>query len=187
MTKTMKNIGSLAIGTVLLLLIPLALTIRDGAVEGVGWNWTPFDFVWAFTVIFGSGLAFLYVSQKNSTMQYRLATGLGLLTAFALIWVNAAVGIIGDENPANMLYGIVLLIGFFGGLLARFEAQKMSYVLFTAALAQFFVPVIGLMIWSPLQFSWAPGVAQVFVLNTFFAVAFAASGLLFLQATEKRA
>ena len=34
------------------------------------------------------------------------------MAAFLLIWINLAVGIIGSEdNPANLMYGAVLLLG----------------------------------------------------------------------------
>lgn len=36
----------------LLLLIPLVLTIRDGGIEGVGWNWTLSNFVFMGTLLF---------------------------------------------------------------------------------------------------------------------------------------
>lgn len=75
----------MAIGTLLLLLIPLVLTIRDGAVEGVGWNWTLFDFVFAFVVIFGSGLAFELISRKmpnNSTYKIAALVGVFILNIF---------------------------------------------------------------------------------------------------------
>ena len=46
---------------------------------------------------------------------YRRAFFVGFLGVFLLFWVNGAVGIIGSEdNPANLLYGGVVLTGFVG-------------------------------------------------------------------------
>lgn len=176
-----KRLLQLAVITVLLLCIPLALTIRDGNVPNVGWNWSPFDFVWAGTLIFGTGLMYECIARKAKNAQYRYAFIIGLAGAFTLIWVNGAVGIIGD-GPANDLYFGVLLIGLIGSLLSRFQARGMSYALFAAATAQFMVPVIAFIIWKP---EFSPGVVMVFLLNAFWVGMFAVSGVMFKKAAEK--
>jgi hypothetical protein len=89
-----KNIIRLSIGTLIFLLIPLALTIRDGNVPNVGWNWSPGDFVFAFIMIFGTGLAYLFLTRKaGTTTYYKVAVGITLAIVFALVWINAAVGL----------------------------------------------------------------------------------------------
>lgn len=179
-----KNILRLALVTACLLMIPLVAMQFTTEV-----NWTLFDFVFAGTLIFGTGLAYEFLASRGGTVAYRVAVGVALATAFLLIWVNAAVGIIGDgdlDSP-NGLYVGVLAIGFFGALIARFHPRGMSYTLFATAIAQLAVPVIALFIWSPQEFSWAPGVFQVFVLNACFAMLFVVSGLLFGSAARKRA
>lgn len=90
-----KNIIRLAIGTLLLLLIPLALTIHDGNVPNVGWNWGSEDFIFAFIMIFGTGLAYLLITRKpETTGRYKLIVGTSLAIVFALAWIQAAVGLI---------------------------------------------------------------------------------------------
>jgi len=192
-----KKIIQLAVFTILVLLIPLALTIRDGNVPNVGWNWSPGDFVFAFVAIFGMGLAYILVSRLGSSMQYRAAVALGIVTAFFLLWINAAVGLIGDGD-INILYGFVLLIGFFGGIVTRFKAERMQWVLFAAAIVQMAIPVIAFILFNAGGFeewfisslsapnpSFSPGVPQVFMLNAVFASLFTGSGMLFRQAAEK--
>lgn len=169
----------------LILLIPLVLTIRDGGVEGVGWNWTFFDFVFMGALLFGSALTYELVARKMSNGAYKIAVGLAVVTAVLLVWINGAVGIIGDgdlDSPNGMYFG-VLVIGGIGALIARFKPPGMARALFAMALAQFLVPVIALFIWSPAVISWAPGVVQVFGLNAVFVMLFVVSALLFRRAS----
>ena len=169
-----------------ILLIPLILTIRDGGVEGGGWNWTFFDFVFMGILLYGAALAYELVARKMSNSAYRAAVGLAVVTAVLLVWINAAVGIIGDDDGVNLLYFGVLAIGAIGALIVRFKPQGMFRALFAMALAQFLVPVIALFVWPPAVISWAPGVAQVFILNSVFALLFVGSGLLFRRASATR-
>jgi len=70
-------------------------------------------------------------------MAYRFAVGVALTTAFILLWVNGAVGIIGDEsNDANIMYFGVLAVGFIGAIIARFRPLGMARALYAMALAQ---------------------------------------------------
>ena len=122
----------------------------------------------------------------NSKKTYRKAFGVGLAGAFLLFWVNGAVGIIGNENqPANLMYGIVFVVGFIGSLVARFKPRGMAYTLFAAALVQMSVPVIALIIWPPPTTSWSPSIPGVFVLSAFFAILFIISARLFQRAARE--
>src|SRR3989344_4748078 len=154
---------------VVILLIPLVLTylnpnahINGG--EGGGWDWSPFDFVFMGILLCGAALTYELVARKMQSGAYRAAVGLAVLTGVLLVWVNAAVGIIGDgdlDSP-NALYFGVLAIGLVGALIARFQPRGMSYTLFAMALAQMLVPIVALIIgWN----DFAPGVPQVFVLS----------------------
>lgn len=146
-----------------------------------GWNWGPFDFVFAFVLIFGTGVTYELITRKVKNSAYKIAVGLGLLTGFLLIWVSLAVGIIGDEdNPVNVLYFGVLFFGFIGSIVSQFKPKGMAKVLFTVALLQFLVPVIAFFISQPTLFE-PPGILGVFVLNSAFATMFLSSGLLFRQ------
>jgi hypothetical protein len=181
-----KRLVVWAVVVALILLIPLVLTIWDGGVEGVGWNWSFFDFVFAFVLLFGAGLAYELVSRKMNNSAYRSAVGLAVITSVVLVWINAAVGIMGDSDldGPNGLYFGVFAVGFVGALMARFRASGMAIALFATALAQFFVPVIALIIWPPPVTSWAPGVVQVFGLNVVFVLLFVGSAFLFRRAAS---
>lgn len=174
-----KNIIRIIIGTICILMIPLiAMQFTDEV------KWTLFDFVFAGALLLGTGFAYEFVSRKANHITYRAAVGMAVMTALLLVWVNGAVGIIGDEgNPANLLYAGVLAVGFFGALLARFRPLGMSRTLIAMAVVQMLVPVAALVIWNPQIDSWgAPGLLGVFILNAFFAGLFIGSAILFRQA-----
>jgi hypothetical protein len=161
----------------ILLLFLLAMLLTDEM------NWGLFDFVFAGALIFGTGLTYVLVAGKGGTTAYRFAVGIALAAVFLLIWLNLAVGIIGSEdNPANLLYGGVLAVGFLGAILAELRPRGMARVLFAMALAQTLVPVIALIIWRPQLTS---GVLGVLTLNGFFVTLFVGSGLLFRSAARE--
>lgn len=162
--------------TGVVLLVPLVAMQFTEEVQ-----WTFFDFVFMGALIFGTGLVYELIAQRGGNAAYRLALAVGLLAAFLLVWVNAAVGIIGSEdNPANALYtGVIMVLGI-GAVLAKLHAKKMVHALFITAITTALVPVVAFMVWRP---DFDPGVLQVFILNTFFVVMFAVSGLLFRQAS----
>ena len=184
MQNITRRLSVWAVVVALILLIPLVLTLLGSGVDGEGWHWTFFDFVFMGTLLFGAGLVYELVARKMSNGAYRAAVGVAVATAVLLVWVNAAVGIIGDGDldSLNGMYFGVLAVGFIGALIARFEPRGMARALFVMALSQALVPVIALIILSP--DTWGPpGVLGVFVLNSFFALLFVGSALLFRRAS----
>jgi len=169
------------LGVALLLLIPL---IAMQFSSEVNWDFTDFAIMGA--VLLGIGLAYELIARRSQKTTYRVAFGLGLLGAFLLFWVNAAVGIIGNEGQtANLLYGAVFVVGLVGALVSRFKARGMFYTLIVAAIVQMLVPVTAYFIWPPPATSWSPSVLGVFVLSGFFALIFLLSGLLFKKASTR--
>ncbi|MFA5135011.1 MAG: hypothetical protein WC505_04475 [Patescibacteria group bacterium] len=175
-----KNILRITIATICILLIPLvAMQFTDEVV------WTVGDFIFAGVLLFGSGLVYELAARKANTAVYKVAIGLAVATMLLLVWINAAVGIIGDDTTANLMYIGVFAAGFIGAIVSRLQPRGMSYVLFSMAAVQLAIPVAALVLWPDV--SWgAPGVAGTFILNAFFALLFIGSALLFRQAwTEK--
>ncbi len=174
-----KNIIRIVLVTAFILMLPLvAMQFTDEVV------WDLFDFIVMGGLLFGVGLAYELVARRSEKTVYRVAFGVGHAGAFLLLWVNGAVGIIGNEGqPANLMYGAVFAVGIIGSLMARFKPRPMARTLFAAALTQMLVPVIALLIWPPPAASWAPGVFGVFVLSAFFAMLFVGSALLFRRAS----
>lgn len=173
----LKSILRPIIVTALVLFIPLyGIHYIDG------WNWDLFDFVFAAVVICGSCLAYELVARRSRSIVYRVALGLGVVTAFVLVWMTAAVQIIGDESPANGIYLVMILGAFIGALITRFQARALSYIVFALAVIQMTAPVIALIFWPD---NFAPGVPGVFFLNAIFAALWIGSGLLFRRAASR--
>jgi hypothetical protein len=148
-----------------------------------GWNWGVGGYVFAWVMFASAGLGFTFVASMGNTIAYKVAVGLAVAAGFVLAWMNGANGIIGSEdNPANLMYGGVLLVGMIGASIARFEPQGMARALFAVAVAQILVPVIALIFWRA---DFAPGVMAVFILNAVFAMLWVGSALLFLRAARK--
>lgn len=167
--------------TITALIVPLFLLVIPlvGMQVSEEVKWTLFDFVFAYALFAGAGLAYVFVSgaMKNST--HRIAVGLSVFMTLALIWANGAVGIIGDEgNAANVLYLIVPAVGLIGAAISRFRSEGLANTLFAMAGAMALVPVIAFIAWRPLL-SEPPGIAGVIMLNAVFVIMFAFAGLLF--------
>jgi len=171
-----KRTIRIAIATGLILLIPLFLWLL------AIWHWRPGALVLAFVLLFGgAGLTYGLVAKKMmSNKAYRFAVGVALAALFLLVWMNAAVGGILGDDPANMMYFGVLLVGFIGAVIARLEPQGMSRALLATAFAMVLVPAIALIIGTP---AFANGVVAVFGLHAVFAMLFVRSALLFQRAS----
>lgn len=122
----------------LLLLLPLVAMQFTAEVD-----WTASDFLFA-AVLFGSvGLAFEFIVGKSDSLAYRFGAALTVVAAFLTIWVNAAVGMIGD-GPYNLLFSGVLLIALIGAIIARFKAAPMVRAMAAAAIAQGVLSAVGM-------------------------------------------
>jgi hypothetical protein len=159
----------------LILVVPV---LGDRYVDG--WNWGLFDFIFAGTALYGAALTYELISRKGGSTAYRAAVGIACATGLVLVWINAAVGIIGDEDLANMMYVGVLAVSLIGTHFARFQPRGMSRALAAAAFAQALVPLIALT-WVPEE-RFSPGVLQVLCLNALFVALWLASALLFRHA-----
>jgi hypothetical protein len=176
------KIGRWAVAAIFVLLIPMI-----GMLISSDWDWGVFDFVFMFVLLFGMGVTYELVSRKADTVAYKAATGVAVVAALLLVWINAAVGIIGDDEAINLLYLGVLAVGLVGAFLARFEPQGMARTLFAMAIAQMVVPVIVFMIPNLRgALMQPPGILGVIALNGFFALLFVGSGLLFRKAAQEQ-
>jgi hypothetical protein len=133
------RIAAWATAAILLLLPLFAMQVTNE----VAWDLA--DFVFAGVLIVGVGVAYELTVRMTGNTPYRAAVAVALAAAFILIWINLAVGIIGTEdNPANLMYGGVLVVGIIGAVIARFRPDGMARALFAAALAQAVVAAIAL-------------------------------------------
>ena len=176
-----RQILYVAVITASLLMIPLlAMLVTDEV------NWTLLDFAVMGALLLGTGLTFVFISRKSPGIVYKIAVGIAVLAALLLVWVTIAVGIIGSEdNPVNMMYLLVLVTAITGAWISRFKPRGMAITMLITALIQILIPVIALAINRP-ALDEPPGIAGVFIINAFFAVMFAFSGLLFRYSAVSR-
>ncbi len=148
-------------------------------------DWDAIDFAVFGVLLLSVGVIYTLAARKTENIAYRTAVGIAIGTAFVLVWVNGAVGIIGNEsNDANMMYFGVLGVGIIGALIARFKPLGMARVLYATALAQVLVAVIALIagfgstgpIWP----------RDILVLTGFFATLWLISGWLFRKAARQQ-
>ena len=100
-------------------------------------NWTGSDFL-----VMGVLLAIVcggyeFATRVSDSTTYRAGAAVAIGTGFLTIWVNLAVGMLGDEgNPDNLLFGLVLLVAMGGALIAGFKPRGMARAMHAAAAAQ---------------------------------------------------
>ena len=135
---TKKQVLRPALVTAALLLIPLvAMRFTDEVA------WSAADFLVGGVLLFGAGFGFELAAGGAGTNANRAAIGLAVFTALLLVWVNLAVGLIGSEDdPANLFYLAVLVVGLVGGALARLRPAGMFRVMIATAVVQALVPVV---------------------------------------------
>jgi hypothetical protein len=180
MTLT-KSISLVALGTALLLLIPLTAKLFMA-----GMLWTVSDFVAAGIMLFSAGLTFVLIARMGDNTAYRLGAGLGVAAGLLLVWANLAVGLVGSEdNPVNLLYGLVLAVALIGSIAARFRPLGMSNAMYAASLTYVVITIIALFIWKPAPEATEPSVLRIneIVANGLFAAVWAAAGWLFRRAS----
>jgi len=175
-----KALFRIALATACILLLPLlAMQFTDEVV------WDLADFAVAGVLLFGAGLTYELIARKAANLTYRAAVGVAVAAALLLVWMNLAVGIIGNEgNPANLMYIGVIAVGTIGALIARFQAHGMARALFAMALAQALVAVIALV--TKLGSSGPIWPRDVLIATGFFVSLFVGSALLFRRAAQEQ-
>lgn len=85
--------------------------------------------------MFGLYATFRFLIRRAAgNRSYKTGMAIAMVTGFFTFWVNGAVGIIGSENnDANMMYFMLLLVVFFGSFIVRFRAEGLRWVMATAA------------------------------------------------------
>ena len=140
-------------GAAALLALPaVAMRFTDEVV------WTASDFAVMGAMLLLAGLALEGLVRASRSWPYRLGAGVAVLAGFGLVWVNLAVGFLGDEgNPANLLFLAVLAVAVGGAVLSHARATGMARTMLAAAAVQVLVAGVGY------AAGWAsPGGAGVF-------------------------
>ena len=166
--KTMLRVALVSLG---LLMVPL---VASQVVEG--WNWKPGGFVIVYVLFFVTGMAYAMIARKMGAWSYKAGVGVALVAGFALGWSNM-VHVADSENPANLVYYSVLVLGIVGACLARLEARGLARTLFAMAATLTLIAVI-------VPSGAPPYMARNMAIgHGLFVVLFTASGLLFRHAS----
>lgn len=164
-------------GPALPLLVPLAAMRFTDEVR-----WSPLDFAVAYVLLAATGLTYRVVTEHGGRTVFRQAAALAVFGCLTLIWINLAVGFIGDEdNPANLLYGGVPLLGVIGAVASNFAARGLARTLFAMAAWQLLVPVVA---WLGWRASFGDDAVLLFLLNGVWVGIFVAAALLFRRAAQ---
>lgn len=139
-TSVFRHAARPLLAAAAVLAVPLvAMQLTDEVV------WTLSDFVIMGALVVGTGALFELALAKTESTAYRAAAGVALATAFLLVWVNLAVGVIGSSgHPANLMYLGVLAVGIGGAVGAGLEPRGMARALTATAAAQVAVGAVAL-------------------------------------------
>jgi hypothetical protein len=161
---------------VLLLLVPLA----------TGAPWTPSDYVVAGVLFAIVGLGIELAVRLSNDIVYRVAAAVAVVTGFLLVWVNIAVGFLGDEeNPANLMFFGLLGLTLIGALVVRFRASGLARLLVATAVGQVLIGVAAVAF--GLGASGDRGVYEAVMGTSMFTVLWLASAWLFARAARREA
>lgn len=140
-------------------------------------QWSPNDFVAAAILLGVPCLAFeLAMRMARGNNSYIVASCIGIGTAFLSVWINLAVGIIGDEdNPANWVFVAVLGVGIVGALVARLRPAGLSQAMVVTGVAQALVA----------PYAWSLGSPEGVATSLVFAAAWFASAWVFHVAARQ--
>ncbi|WNG52920.1 hypothetical protein F0U60_44185 [Archangium minus] len=164
-------------GTAALLLVLPLLAMQF--TEEVAWGLS--DFALFGAMLFVACGTYELAARMTGNKAYRAAVGVALAAAFILVWMNLAVGLIGsEENPANLMYGGVLVVGILGAIIARFRPHGMALSLVGTALAQVLVVVIALIV------GLAYNLGDTLMLTGFFVALWLTSARLFRKAAREQ-
>jgi hypothetical protein len=126
-------------GAVALLLLPLiAMQFTSEVV------WGPADFIVMGGMLGLLCFGFDLLARQSGSLSYRLGAASAVLGCFLLVWVNLAVGFIGEEfNPANLMFLALLAAFVIGAVMARLKASGMARVMLVMAAIQGAIAIVA--------------------------------------------
>ena len=140
-------------------------------------DWSGGDFLFAFLMLGSVGLAVELTVRASPAWTYRAGMGIVLAACFPTIWINLAVGFVGNEdNPVNALFFLVPLSAVAVSVLSGFRARGMAVASALAAAVQ-----IGVMLYI-----WTTGQGFPIGVTLFFGTLWCVAAGLFHQAARQR-
>jgi hypothetical protein len=177
--STIQIIAGVAVAAALLLIIPLTASFITSEMQ-----WTLSDYVLVWVMLFTTGITYMFVSRLSSDNTYRAAVALAVVTGLLMVWSNLAVGIIGNEdNMINVVYFIILMLGFIGAFFVRFRSKGLAQVtggmVLLLATVAIYAILIGMQDWPE------SSVMEIIGVHMFFMTPLALSAILFHQHSQK--
>ena len=165
-----KTVMHVALGALAVWMIPVV-----AAQFTPDWHWGVGGFAMAYLVFFTAGMAFALIAKRMEAWTYKAGVGLAVFAGLGLAWSNM-VHVAGTENPANLWYYSVLVVGMAGAALARLRAWGLAWTLFAMAAVMAVISVL-------LPSGAPPEMARRMAIgHAGLVVLFTASGLLFRRA-----
>jgi hypothetical protein len=156
-----------------LLLLPLAAMRVSDQVD-----WGAEDFAVFGAMLLGACGCWELAARRRGSRASRAGAGLAVVTAFVLVWINLAVGVVGPEDdPVNRVFFGVLGVAVIGAGLARARPGGMARALAATAVAQMLAAGIALA-------AGGGPAGEVLALNGGFAGLWLASAWLFRRAAR---
>ncbi len=130
-----------SVSACLLVLPAVAMLFTDE----VSWSHTDFMvFALMLSVVCG---CLEIVLRRSTSRNYLAGFAVALLASFLLVWVNLAVGIVGNEgNPVNLWFYVAPGVGVAWSVATRFTARGMAQAMIAAAIVQAIVAIVILTI-----------------------------------------
>ena len=161
------------LGAASLMLVPV-VAIRG--IDAAAWD-PPGDFIFLAILLAGVGIAYELAVRVSDRNAYRVAAGIALVAGLFQIWINLAVGVIGSEdNPANLIYAVVLAVAAGGAVVARLRPLGMARAMAATALAQALAFAVA----------WVAGLGFTGPITILFVGLWLASALLFRRAAGNK-
>lgn len=133
-----------------LLLLPALAMHFTGEV-----SWTAGDFLFAAVLLGALGAAMETAIRFGKAGTHRAGMLAASLAGFLTVWINAAVGIIG-EGPINIAFFAMVLLAIAASLLTRFRARAMAAIMAGMVAGQIAMGLIaeftGQADWGPVAF-----------------------------------
>ncbi|MEC9251244.1 MAG: hypothetical protein VX501_11385 [Pseudomonadota bacterium] len=143
-------------------------------------NWDALDYMVALALLSASAAAYWIATRPARSVWHHLAVMIGAGGALLLLWMQLAVGLVGDgDHPINQAMGLVLVVSAIGALLSRFRASGMRTTLLVAAGTQMVLGALGFILLPAMYFS------DIFLVTAFFSGLWTASAFLFHLACLK--
>jgi hypothetical protein len=147
------------------------------------WPWEASDYFVAAAMFGVVGGSFELAVRASGSGAYRGGGAVALATAFLLVWINLAVGIIGNENnPLNLMFFAVIGAAIVGAVVARFRAGGMARAMAIVGSIQ---AIVGVGVFAfDVGAAEPPGPIGLLLLIEFFACGWFASAWLFRKAAR---